>query len=181
MIILDGKTEIEYEGTTKVAIGKFDGIHLGHQKLFREMLNDGIQGKSLVFTFSEKSPFGIGKDRIYSDEKRREIFEALGIDYVVEYLLDQTSASVEPETFVKETLVKRLHATDIYCGQDLSFGKRGLGNVDTILSLSKELNITLHVVEKEMYEGREISSTRIRNAIECGDIKHAEAMLGREF
>lgn len=181
MVILDGTKEIEYNGQTAIVIGKFDGVHAGHKRLIRETVNreDGL--KSLVFTFTFSSDFfNNNRDRIFSPEVRREKFEALGVDYLVEYELNHENASMEPETFAREILKKRLHCGVLVCGNDLSFGNKGRGNVALLKSMEQELGIKVIVIDKVTYKGDAISSTRIRQAINDGEIKDADLMLGDE-
>lgn len=182
MIIIDGtKPLTEYAGT-RVAIGKFDGIHLGHRKLILSMTEKEDDLKSVVFTFDATSPvFLKGEGHIYPENRRREIFEDLGVDVLVEYYLDEAAASMEAEKFLREVLVKRLKAREIYCGPDLSFGRFGKGDIRLIESLKDELGIELFVIAKEKYEGEDISSTRIREAIKKGETGSADAMLGRDL
>jgi len=178
MEIIDGLSEIAYKGDTRIAIGKFDGIHAGHRMLINEMTCHNDDLKSVVFTFSLASEKFLNKDeRIYSEEKRREVFKSLGVDYLVEYDLNDVTAKCEPEEFSRTILKGRLHAKEIYCGPDLSFGYKGRGNVALLKSLEEELNIKTIVFEKKKYLGEDISSTRIREAIKVGDMKAAENML----
>lgn len=179
MIIIDGKTPLSEDINTKIVIGKFDGVHVGHRRLIRKMIeeNDGL--KSVVFTFSFDSTVTFNSDHIYSEKEKENIFRELGVDYLVEYHLDKESASISPEDFVRQVLVNTLHVKTVFCGPDLSFGKRGAGNIDTIRGLSKELGIDVCVVQKEQYKGVDISSTRIRNSIDKGQNDEAEKMLGR--
>ena len=98
MIICDATKELNKDVSTKIAIGKFDGIHLGHRKLISEMVSSKDSLKSVVFTFSIDSPLSFNKDGyIYSEEKRRSIFESLGVDYLAEYYLTKESAGISPE------------------------------------------------------------------------------------
>ena len=178
MEIIDGLSEIAYEGNTRIAIGKFDGIHAGHQMLIKEMTRFNDDLKSVVFTFSYASEIYLKKDeRIFTEEVRREKFNDLGVDYLVEYDLLDVTAKCEPEDFARLVLKERLHAKEIYCGPDLSFGYKGRGNVELLKSLEKELNIKTIVFEKIKYLGEDISSTRIREAIKAGDMEAAENML----
>ena len=179
MIIFDATKELNKDVSTKIAIGKFDGIHLGHRKLISEMVSSKDSLKSVVFTFSIDSPLSFNKDGyIYSEEKRRSIFESLGVDYLAEYYLTKESAGISPEDFVRKILKDKLHVKAVYCGKDLSFGYKGMGNVDTLKALSKELDIEVHVVEKEKYQNEDISSTRIREALKAGKEEDAKLMLG---
>ena len=181
MIICDATKELNKDVSTKVAIGKFDGIHLGHRKLINEMVSSDDSLKSVVFTFALTSPVSFNKDGyIYSEEKRRSIFESLGVDYLVEYYLTKESAGISPEDFVRKVLAEKLHVKAVYCGNDLSFGYKGRGNVDTLKALSEELGIEVHVIEKEKYHDEDISSTRIREAIKEGNEEDARIMLADE-
>lgn len=178
MIIINGLSEIEYDGNTIVAIGKFDGIHEGHQKLISYMTSRKNELKSVVFTFSYASEIFLKKDeRILSDDERREKFKKLGVDYLVEYDLNEVTSKMEPEDFVGEILVKRLHAKEIVCGPDLSFGYKGRGNVDLLNSLSSKLGLKVNIIDKVKYLGEDISSTRIREALALGNIFDANKML----
>lgn len=178
MVIIDGLSEIEYEGGTRVVIGKFDGIHAGHKKLIHMITDKHDDLKSVVFTFSYDSELFNGKaEQIYDAEERRKRFSELGIDYLVEYLLDEKACKMEPEDFARILLKDRLHAREIVCGPDLSFGYKGRGNVELLRSMEKDLGIKVCVVEKVKYQGEDISSTRIRNAILRGDLLNAENML----
>ncbi|MBO7357678.1 MAG: hypothetical protein J6U37_04050 [Lachnospiraceae bacterium] len=180
MIIFDGTKEIEYSGRTRVAIGKFDGIHKGHQKLISIITDKSLDdAKSLVFTFTFQSEYYLNKvERLFSDEERRKKFEALGVDFLVEYELNDETSKMEPEEFARIILKERLHAKEIVCGPDLSFGYKGRGNVALLQSMAKELDIKVTVIEKVKYEGEDISSTRIRDAIKEGHEYDAKVMLG---
>lgn len=179
MIILDGENEIEYEGKTRVVIGKFDGIHVGHQKLIGEITGKNDDLKSVVFTFKRSSEYLKNSERILSDEERRLKFERLGVDYLVEYDLNEHNSKEEPESFAENVLKTRLHAAEIVCGSDLSFGYKGRGNVELLLSLQDKLGIKVRVIDKVLYKGEAISSTRIKEALKAGDSESANIMLGK--
>ena len=178
MIIIDGQSEIEYPGKTRVAIGKFDGIHMGHKRLISEITgkNDGLL--AVVFTFSFASEIYLNNvERILSDEERHKIFEQLGVDILVEYDLNDVTAKTEPEDFARIVLKERLHCAEVVCGSDLSFGYKGRGNVALLKSMEEELGIKTRVIDKVKYLGEDISSTRIRKALYEGNFADAEYML----
>lgn len=178
MIIIDGTKEIEYEGRTSVAIGKFDGVHKGHRELIKHITSDKEKRKSLVFTFSYDSDCAFKEDeKLLTEDERRGIFESLGVDYLVEFLLDEKNAGLEPEKFVEEILVKRLHAGKVVAGADVSFGYKGRGNAELLCKLGDSLGFEVEIIEKVNYKGEAISSTRIRKALAEGYNKDAEDML----
>lgn len=178
MVIIDGLSEIEYAGNTRVVIGKFDGIHAGHQKLIRTITGKDDDLKSVVFTFSFESELFDGKsEKLCSDEERHKRFEELGVDFLVEYLLDSKASKMEPEDFARILLKERLHAKELYCGPDLSFGYKGRGNVKLLQELEASLGIKVFVIEKVKYQGEDISSTRIKEAIKSGHLSDANNML----
>ena len=180
MVILDGLSEIEYSGDTRIVIGKFEGIHLGHQKLINEITSKNDDLKSVVFTFSFSSDiYKNNNTRIYSDEERHRRFEELNVDYLVEFCLTKENARMEPEDFARDILKKRLHCRELYCGPDLSFGYKGRGNVELLKSMESSLHIKVCVIDKVKYLGQDISSTRIREALSSGDLETANRMLGR--
>ncbi|MCR5311658.1 MAG: FAD synthetase family protein [Lachnospiraceae bacterium] len=177
MIITDGLSEIEYK-STRVVIGKFDGIHLGHRRLIREITGKKDGTKALVFTFTgESERFLKNSGRILSREERYRIFESLGVDCLVEYELNSETMRQEPEDFARLVLRDRLHCKELVCGPDLSFGYKGRGNVELLKSMEEELGIRVTVIEKVKYKGRDISSTRIRNALKNGKLAEAKEML----
>jgi riboflavin kinase/FMN adenylyltransferase len=178
MTILDGLSEIEYSGKTRVVIGKFDGIHAGHQKLIRTAASHKDSLKSVVFTFTFASEVYLNNvARILTEEERRAKFESLGIDYLVEYELNDTTARMEPEEFIRVVLQERLHAAEIICGPDITFGYKGRGNLDLLKRMEAETGIKVSVIDKVKYMGQDISSTRIREAIKKGNLRDAENML----
>lgn len=178
MEIIDGLKEIDFAGNTRIAIGKFDGIHAGHRRLIRELTKKQDELKSLIFTFSFSSEsFLKNSERILSVEDRRRLFKELDVDYLVEYELNEQTASMEPEEFARRILKERLHCVELVCGPDLTFGHKGRGNVALLKELENELNIKVTVIDKVKYQGEDISSTRIREALRQGNIEDANKML----
>lgn len=111
------------EGTA-VAIGKFDGLHLGHRKLLSEILRQKEDGlKAAVFTF-DPSPevfFGMNPSReLSTNQEKRELFREIGIDILVEFPFNKDTAAISPEDFVIDILVKRMNAKFVAAGTDLS-------------------------------------------------------------
>ena len=158
-----------------VTLGKFDGVHLGHQKLMRHIRsleNQGLQ--SVVFALCANSD-----DLIMTDEEQRHVVEELGISCLIQCPFVKEISGMEPEEFVRDILVHRLHARQVTVGPDFRFGYRRSG--DVLRKLSGIYGFQVDVIEKERYGDREISSTYVREALKRGDMELAEKLLGRPF
>lgn len=178
-------TDFELDSDMNVAIGKFDGIHKGHQKLIDIIKDcDGVNRKTAVFTF-EPSPsafFGNGNYKgLTTREEKRHIFEKLGIDVLVEYPLTKENAAVPPEQFVSDVLVGKMHTKMVVCGPDFTFGDKGSGNVELLTELGEKYGFQVYVCDKVKYNGTEISSTLIRSEIESGQMELATEHIGAYY
>lgn len=120
--------QINTEKGSVVALGKFDGFHQGHKLLLDEVLRlqkDGYTGVVFTFDIRKNSIFDVDKlQSIITSEEKCMLAEQMGIDVLVEYPFDDAFASMEPEAFVTDILVKRLHAGYVVVGTDYGFGKK---------------------------------------------------------
>ncbi len=177
--------EFHIEEPTAVAIGKFDGIHMGHKKLLEYILLRKEQGlKSAVFTFDmSASSFFQGKDikDITTISEKRIIFDELGIDYLIEYPLDDKTAHILPEDFISDILVGMLNMKYVAAGDDLSYGYKGKGDSALLSEKAKAYGYEVEIIEKVRYEDREISSSFVREVIEKGDMEMASKLLGHPY
>lgn len=185
MEIIAGKQEFQFDRETAIAIGKFDGVHIGHRRLLREILAQKEAGlKACVFTF-EPSPavfFGGEEQGLLSTrEEKRRIFEELGVDVLVEFSLTRESAAMEPEVFAGEILSKALRGRFIAAGEDLSFGRRGEGNAALLERLAPGLGLTVKTIPKVCVRGEEVSSTLIRRLLERGEMGRVSELLGEDY
>ncbi len=185
MEIIAGTTDFYLEKDTAVAIGKFDGVHLGHRRLLEEIIakkKDGLA--ACVFTFDPAPAvlFGLsdGKELTTREEKRR-LFERLGIDILIEFPLTKETAATEPERFVSEILAKQMNTRFVAAGEDLSFGKNGAGNALLLEKMAPQLGFCVKTIEKIEVDGIEVSSTYIRKLVEEGRMEEAESMLGMPY
>ncbi len=185
MQILTRLDELNIDSKTAIAMGKFDGIHLGHKKLLKMILDQKIDGlKAVVFTF-EPSPeeFFVGHSvrQLFTRNEKRRAFENLGIDILVEFPLTEATAATPPEDFVRDILVGDLGARYIAAGTDVSFGDKGRGDQYLLRNMSKELGFDLCLIDKVMLDGEEVSSTRVRNQVADGNMKMVSRLLGNEY
>ncbi len=185
MQIITRLDELNINDKTAIAIGKFDGIHLGHKKLLNLILDQKQDGlKATVFTF-EPSPeeFFVGHPvkQLFTRKEKRKAFQDMGIDILVEFPLNAETAATPPEDFVKTILVEDLKADYIAAGCDVSFGDKGRGDQHLLRNMSKELGFELCLIDKVMLDGDEVSSTRVRNQIADGNIPMAKRLLGNDY
>ncbi len=176
---------------TVMSFGKFDGSHLGHQKIFEEMFRiqreSGEDSVILTFTKNIESVLtGQKKPRISSEQEHLSRLQSFGFSQIFEYPMTKESMAMSAEDFIEKVLVQGLHVRDLVVGEDASFGNRALGNVALLREKSKEYGFRLHVVKKEevlLEDGRfhEISSSLIREVLRQGDVKRARDLMGRYF
>lgn len=185
MQIIQGTTAFEIEGRSAVAIGKFDGIHEGHRLLLSHILKEKAKGrKAAVFTFDPPASVFFGKSgegQLTTRKEKRQIFAELGIDVLVEFPLNAETAATSPEAFIEEILCGQLHAAYVAAGTDLSFGYRGQGNRELLQKMADTFGYQVEIVDKITKDGREISSSYVREEIEQGHMETAAELLGSAY
>ncbi|MDD7023919.1 MAG: bifunctional riboflavin kinase/FAD synthetase [Oscillospiraceae bacterium] len=185
MEYIKGTTDFSIEEPSVVTIGKFDGLHVGHQKLLDRVIDkkkDGV--KAVVFTFDVPPSVkltGKGLDTLVTNEERCRMLSEKGIDYLVECPFVPEVLSMEPERFVEDVLVGRLKAKYIVVGTDCGFGHNRRGNYQLLQTLADKYGYQVEVVEKVQYEGRDISSTYVREEIAKGNMELANFLLGYTY
>ncbi len=185
MEIISETTEFHIEDKTAVAIGKFDGIHLGHKKLLDIILRQKADGlKSVVFTFDpppEEFFTGSQIPQLFTRLEKRAAFEEMGIDILIEFPLTAETAATPPEDFVRRILVKQINADFIAAGTDVSFGDKGCGDQHLLRNLSREIGYELELIDKVRIDDEEVSSTRVRNRVSDGDMPMVKRLLGYNY
>lgn len=182
MKIIENTTKFQIEESTAVAIGKFDGFHLGHQKLLQQLETQKSRGlKSVVFTFvpSPAAFFsGAPIQELSTAAEKRRIFARAGVDYLVEFPFVRQVADMEPEVFIEEVLVGMLHAKCVVAGDDVSYGKLGAGDCVLLEKMAKKNNYNVVLIDKVLYNQNEVSSTFVRKAVKEGDMELVSVLLG---
>lgn len=168
---------------TALALGMFDGVHLGHQQVIRKALSYQESCCPGVLTFAAKGirPAKKSNQRdILTLDGRLKQFEIQGVQ---EVYLPQFAAirEMEAETFVREILVKKLNAKVLCCGEDFRFGKDARGDVALLKELVHPLDIVVEVVPSVEKEGSVVSSTRIRKCLQDGDVEQVNLLLGYPY
>ncbi|MEV8337740.1 bifunctional riboflavin kinase/FAD synthetase [Leucobacter sp. NPDC077196] len=169
-----------------VAIGKFDGLHLGHQAILERMRATAgdIGARSVAFTFANHPLSYLRPDAcprpLMSREQRLEAIAALGLDACVMVDFDASFASIPAEEFVVDVLVGKLNAKHILMGADFRFGHHGSGDGDLLRALGEQHGFVAEVLDwVEDDEEGQVSSSRIREALLAGDVEGAGRMTGR--
>lgn len=185
MEIISGTTDFFIPESTAVAIGKFDGVHRGHRKLLEQILDAGKDGyAAAVFTFDPPpGAFFSGRQgkELTTREEKRELFREAGIRYLVEFPLNRTTASMPPEEFVLQVLVEKMRAGLVAAGTDLSFGDRGAGDARLLEAMAGIGHYQVSIIRKVCMEGREISSSYVREEVEKGNMELAARLLGSPY
>jgi len=159
-----------------LAVGFFDGVHLGHQKILR--------GATAALTFRNHPLSLLAPDRaprlIMTPEDRIRAIRACGVEHVTMLTFTQQVADMTPDEFLKEYVFSdrgASHGMKILCGENWRFGKGGLGDAD----FARRAGAEAEVVTYAEYKGERISSTRIRGCLVRGEIEDANAMMGRRY
>lgn len=169
---------------TVVVLGTFDGVHKGHRLLILQAFLKAQQENKrlIIYTFSNHPLSLISKSPqlLMTANERIEALEGLGADEVVRDEFTRELSNMSPYDFAL-MLKERFNMTDAVAGYNYSFGKGGKGNIETLKKLGDELQFETTICEPVLYKGESVSSTRIRETLEKGDIKNANAMLEREY
>lgn len=177
--------EFHIEEPTAVAIGKFDSLHLGHQVILNRLKTEAeCSLKTAVLSFMPNPEVFFGKYEngfVLTDDEKIKVLKAAGIDYYILYPFDEVTAKTEPKVFLEEILLKQLNMQVLVAGEDLSFGKGGLGNAEFVKELSKSLDFRACICPKLHIDGEEISATLVRKAVLQGDMEKCSRLLGRAY
>ena len=184
MKIIEKTTEFWLDGRSAVAIGKFDGVHLGHRKLLHKITEQKSKGlQAVVFTFDTSAAafFGGADKELTTLAEKRRIFEAMGVDVLIEFPLNRDTAATKPQEFIQRYLASQMHTAYICAGDDLSFGYRGAGNYELLEQYAGAFGYRAELIDKVAVGGAAVSSTRVREAVRKGDMESAARMLGMPY
>ena len=173
---------------TAVSIGKFDGTHIGHQALFRELRKtaEELHLRTLVLILK------FGKTTVLPDEDRKQKLYDLGIDYCIELEFTEEMKNMSAEEFLEKVLIGRFHMKAIVAGKDVTFGRGKAGNADFLYANAEKYGYAVKLIEKVTAEdtglktngtgeSHEISSTMLRECIRNGEMERAAVLLGEPF
>jgi riboflavin kinase/FMN adenylyltransferase len=170
-----------------VTVGSFDGVHLGHQAVLREIGHRArAAGRASVLVTFDPHPLEVVNPEaapplLTTGPERLEILAQSPLDYVVLLRFDRYVAELTPEQFVRQILVDRCAVRELVIGHDHGFGRGRSGDVETLRRLGSAIGFGVDVVDPVDVGGQLVSSSRIRRAVAGGDLSTAGAMLGRPY
>ena len=189
-ILRDRRDRLPETVSVASTIGVFDGVHLGHREIFRQVraTAERLGVESAVVTFDGHPAHVVRPESaprlLTTLEQKLELIEAEGIEFAYVIKFDEERAATHPEVFVEQVFVDALHARAIVVGEDFHFGRGRAGNVDGLREIGEEWGFEVHALEliRHRDDAREpVSSTSIRRALAGGDVIRAAEMLGRPY
>ncbi len=184
MEYIAGNTEFKYYNSA-VTLGKFDGLHLGHQFLMNQVISYKEQGlKAVMFSFlyhpgnlfSEKE-----FELIYTEEEKLAKLEKTKMDVLVSFPFTRETKNIEPEAFIRQILVEKLDAKVIIIGNDFKFGHDRRGDVSLLKKYEEKYGYQVIACDKLQWEDSVISSSAIRNELKEGRMELVNSMLGQPY
>jgi riboflavin kinase/FMN adenylyltransferase len=171
-----------------VTIGTFDGVHLGHLKVIEQLnkLARKYNGESVIFTFYPHPrlitlPEETNLRLLTTLEEKKKLFEKYGVDHLVVYPFDEKFAQLSYINFVEQILVAKMRTRCLVVGYDHRFGKDRQGNFEYLKNCTERFNFEVEKLDALSVDTENVSSTKIREALQRGDIKKANHYLGYQF
>lgn len=186
MEILDLLEYKEERFKTAVALGNFDGIHLGHQKLINYMVNRskeiGVKPSLLLFKNHTKKTISRNSPKIITiNEQKFKIAEDLGVEIIYLLDFDENIMKLSGEKFVEDIILDKINAKLVTIGFDYRFGFKASGDANYLIELGKKYDFEVKVVEPVYVDDKIVSSSRIRELISEGKVEEARKNLGRPY
>lgn len=172
---------------TVVTIGTFDGVHIGHQKIIKRLIDTGKQDelKSVILTFFPHPRMVLQKDSniklINTIDERHKILDALGLDYLLIKEFTKDFSRLSAEDFVKDILVDTLHVKKVIIGYDHRFGRNRNADINDLKRFGEQYHFEVEEISAQDIDAVAVSSTKVRKALMDGDIKRANRFLGYSF
>lgn len=170
-----------------IAIGNFDGLHIGHDILIKRMLELSNENNldSIILTFkyvrNDMKKTNSNLKYIYNNKNKMNILSSYNPTYLEEIELDEVVSKYSPLQFIEEILVNKYHAKYIVVGYNFTFGHRASGDVNTLKSFEDRFNYLVEEIYPIKFNGIAISSTLIRNLLQEGKISEANHLLSQNY
>ncbi|HNX28508.1 MAG TPA: bifunctional riboflavin kinase/FAD synthetase [Syntrophomonadaceae bacterium] len=169
-----------------LALGNFDGIHMGHKELINQLVKKAANNKGLSAAFIfEPHPIKVIRPEkapkmLVTPERKAKLLDELGLDILIYQDFTREISCWSPEHFAREILVDKLAVKEVLVGFNYSFGHKGQGTPELLITLGKQLGFGVNVIAPVEVKGHLVSSSLIRQLLTSGDIPNAAAMLGNE-
>ena len=188
MQILNSLAELpEAIGSCAVTLGNFDGVHLGHRELFRQLVKTARQLNcpSVVYTFDPHPLKFLVPDRapllLNTPAEKQRLIAASHVDYLIKTPFTADFAAMTPEQFVEDILLAKLRIKALVVGYDYAFGKGRRGNAEFLKACGEKQGFAVEVLQPVGGDGLPYSSTRIRTMVAAGDMAGVVRLLGRQY
>lgn len=187
MRLFHGTDNAKIVRPTVVTLGVFDGLHLGHQLIMQTVLERArsVGAVPTVITF-EPHPRAVlhpesAPPLLQTFDQKIEALGVLGIEQTIVIRFDKDFAQIRASDFLRDVIVDRLHAKEVYLGRGFAFGHAREGNIDLLRTVSQSLGFFADEVAEVRLRGRRVSSSRIRELLQQGHVNVARRMLGRPY
>lgn len=179
----------DYDNTypTAITIGTFDGVHIGHRKILERLINNArlLNVRSTVLTFFPHPRMVLQKDTdiklLNTPEEKEQILAGTGLDCLIVHPFTKAFSRLSAGEFVQDILVNQIHAKKIIIGYDHRFGRNRNANISDLISFGKLLDFEVEEIPAQEVDEVSVSSTKIRKALEEGDVQTANSYLGYEY
>lgn len=187
MITVQGISKYDKNFSTVITIGTFDGVHIGHKKILGRLINDAKDKglKSTVLTFFPHPRMVLQKDSdiklLNTIEEKTKILTEMGLDYLIIHPFTNEFSRLSASEFVRDILVDALHTKKIIIGYDHRFGRNRNADITDLREFGSILGFHVEEISAQEINEVSVSSTKIRQALDNGDIKTANSYLGYQF
>lgn len=188
MKIYEGLDTFKGAKNSAVTIGTFDGVHLGHQKIIQQLKEgaESIKGESVIFTFYPHPRMVLNPEDdtlklLSTEEEKRELLEKLGVDHLIIHPFNKEFSRITYTEYVRDILVNKLKVKKLIIGYNHHFGRNREGSFKELKKLAPTYGFELEKIPAQDINKIEISSTKIRKALDSGDIKTANKFLGYDY
>ncbi|WP_276169040.1 bifunctional riboflavin kinase/FAD synthetase [Zobellia alginiliquefaciens] len=187
MVTVQSISKNDKRHPTAITIGTFDGVHIGHRKILERLINNAasLDLKSTVLTFFPHPRMVLQKDAniklLNTIEEKTKILEALGLDQLIIHPFTQEFSRLSATEFVRDNLVNQLNTKQIIIGYDHRFGRNRNANITDLRAFGSTFNFEVEEISAQEIDEVSVSSTKIRKALQEGDITTANAYLGYNY
>lgn len=188
MKVIDSLADFQKPDFSVVTIGTFDGVHIGHQTILKRLVLEAEKqnGKSILITFWPHPRFILNKNsnslRLLSTfEEKVDLIANIGVDYIVKVAFTPEFAKLSAEEFVKNFLIEAIGTKTLFIGYDHHFGNNREGNIEFLKCNEEKYDFEVNEISKQEIDHIGVSSTKIRQTLESGEIHLANSLLGRNY